>query len=551
MRAFWVTFYSYKGGVGRSTALANVAGLLAQQGRRVLMVDFDLEAPGLDSFEEFQLETNQPGLVEYVSAYLDSGKVDAIAPYVHTVNLPETTGGKLWLLPAGRKDQAYNRKRSAINWSAFFEENDGALFFENFKADVEDTFRPDFVFIDSRTGLTDVGGICTALLPNMVVLLFALNEQNLRGIASVARVLETSENSPQLLPVATPVPNLPRSSASLVDERFVRAREILGMEPKITIHYVPEVSLRERVYALSESDDRNVMTVQYQQLKEAIVEAAPEGLDYLIQQASDAVNNFDPERSDEIRKLLEEAFSDRADAWYWHAELSRTLGDLEAYARDLQKALDLSPNHDEAYAKLYGFLNAKKQWEELEGVMHGLLAKGSLLKKTKREAIEQELGLLFMLNNRHADAYPYFLNLLRSLSEPDHPAATRPAVLIATFNMLESARRAEIRADSGWESLVQLFESSLTATATDSIPSRLQRMQAMHVAYACSGKIHKAKELLSEVEKLALQLSPKERLFCVSVYNPISRDEFLENNRKMLKALAKGQLWDGYPVPAK
>src|SRR5215213_1518035 len=44
------TFYSYKGGVGRSMALANIAELLYQKGLSVLMVDFDLEAPGLEQY---------------------------------------------------------------------------------------------------------------------------------------------------------------------------------------------------------------------------------------------------------------------------------------------------------------------------------------------------------------------------------------------------------------------------------------------------------------------------------------------------------------------
>ena len=48
MKPFWVTFYSYKGGVGRTMAMANVAALLARKGRKVVMLDFDLEAPGLD-----------------------------------------------------------------------------------------------------------------------------------------------------------------------------------------------------------------------------------------------------------------------------------------------------------------------------------------------------------------------------------------------------------------------------------------------------------------------------------------------------------------------
>jgi MinD-like ATPase involved in chromosome partitioning or flagellar assembly len=45
-----VTFYSYKGGSGRSMALANVAWILATHGKRVLAIDWDLEAPGLHRY---------------------------------------------------------------------------------------------------------------------------------------------------------------------------------------------------------------------------------------------------------------------------------------------------------------------------------------------------------------------------------------------------------------------------------------------------------------------------------------------------------------------
>lgn len=45
-----ITFYSYKGGTGRSMALANVAWILASQGERVLTIDWDLEAPGLHRY---------------------------------------------------------------------------------------------------------------------------------------------------------------------------------------------------------------------------------------------------------------------------------------------------------------------------------------------------------------------------------------------------------------------------------------------------------------------------------------------------------------------
>ena len=48
-----ITFYSYKGGVGRSMAMANLAVLLARDyGLDVVVVDWDLEAPGLHRFFE-------------------------------------------------------------------------------------------------------------------------------------------------------------------------------------------------------------------------------------------------------------------------------------------------------------------------------------------------------------------------------------------------------------------------------------------------------------------------------------------------------------------
>ena len=63
-----VTFYSFKGGMGRTTALAATALLLAQHGRHVLAIDTDIEAPGLATlfFDGNQI---QRGTVDF---YLES-----------------------------------------------------------------------------------------------------------------------------------------------------------------------------------------------------------------------------------------------------------------------------------------------------------------------------------------------------------------------------------------------------------------------------------------------------------------------------------------------
>nr|VFJ58897.1 MAG: CobQ/CobB/MinD/ParA nucleotide binding domain-containing protein [Candidatus Kentron sp. DK] len=60
---FYCLFYSFKGGVGRTSALMNTARYLAERKKRVLVIDFDLAAPGIDVFDVWQKE--MPGFPSY------------------------------------------------------------------------------------------------------------------------------------------------------------------------------------------------------------------------------------------------------------------------------------------------------------------------------------------------------------------------------------------------------------------------------------------------------------------------------------------------------
>ena len=68
-----ISFYSYKGGVGRSQLCANVASYLChKRGKKVLLWDWDFEAPGLHYF--FGLDNKEivsPGTIEMLDAYCD------------------------------------------------------------------------------------------------------------------------------------------------------------------------------------------------------------------------------------------------------------------------------------------------------------------------------------------------------------------------------------------------------------------------------------------------------------------------------------------------
>ena len=95
-----ITFYSFKGGVGRSMALVNVGTELARMGKRVLLVDFDLEAPSLTSFNLEATASCRAGVVDFVNEYLDTDRAPDVRQFVSD---PQTfdSGGCLWIMPAG------------------------------------------------------------------------------------------------------------------------------------------------------------------------------------------------------------------------------------------------------------------------------------------------------------------------------------------------------------------------------------------------------------------------------------------------------------------
>jgi MinD-like ATPase involved in chromosome partitioning or flagellar assembly len=200
------TFYSYKGGVGRSMALANVACLLAKkhvEGENVLMIDWDLEAPGLHQFfhgryndkkdDQADLPAGQLGLIDLfyeIKDRLEESNVRGdisddffdeidIQKYIIGIKLPS-----LFLMPAGRFDDGlYSTRVNEFNWADFFDKHPSV--FTQFAQYLQKKFR--FVLIDSRTGYTDISGICTSLMPEKLVVVFTPNRQSLKGIVELIR----------------------------------------------------------------------------------------------------------------------------------------------------------------------------------------------------------------------------------------------------------------------------------------------------------------------------------------------------------------------------
>ena len=198
------TFYSYKGGVGRSMALANVADVLARTGLRVLMIDFDLEAPGLEQYFPGQdLIRSNKGLFDLIASYKTAMSTDTLGRvqehgfrrlhenFITPIYLQLPSGGKLDLMTAGRRDSdeqlsEYALKLRQFDWQDFYFNFGGEVFFEWLRRSVDRTHY-DVVLVDSRTGVTEMGGICAYQLADVIVVMCAANQQNLDGTHAVVR----------------------------------------------------------------------------------------------------------------------------------------------------------------------------------------------------------------------------------------------------------------------------------------------------------------------------------------------------------------------------
>jgi hypothetical protein len=205
-----ITFYSYKGGTGRSLAVANVAWVLASSGKQVLVIDWDLEAPGLHRY--FRPFLNDPdlastkGLIDFIvecvfeSAGNPSATVPSLLDFATALEWKFSSGG-IDFVPAGRQDASYATRVNDFPWQKFYEHLGGRAILDGVREELKANY--DYVLIDSRTGASDTSGICTIQMPDKLVLCFTMNQQSLQATASVAASVRSQRppGSLQIFPV--------------------------------------------------------------------------------------------------------------------------------------------------------------------------------------------------------------------------------------------------------------------------------------------------------------------------------------------------------------
>jgi MinD-like ATPase involved in chromosome partitioning or flagellar assembly/Flp pilus assembly protein TadD len=304
------TFYSFKGGVGRSMALMNVAYTLAGRGRHVLVVDMDLEAPGLSGFLHRSKELagpeaahpkdiltllgeatralraggaieemvqRMPPLADYIRAVAEN-KLEALQPKLGKVGRLDVLGTDLEREYLGRLAQLDLKdlpQDQLIALSRLVHYYFKAQRFPHRPLGVE-TFEPplqtpyDYVLVDSRTGITEIGGLCVGPLADRLVVITGLNDQNVHGTLDFLKeagiqpgprakdgkpwdeadtVGSASADTLSLGPkptilVASPVPT---GEIVFTRQRLSDLEQRLGIRP-VSLSYHPQMALMESVF---------------------------------------------------------------------------------------------------------------------------------------------------------------------------------------------------------------------------------------------------------------------------------------------------------------
>ncbi len=191
-------------------ALANAAWIMASRGKSVLVVDWDLEAPGLHLYYGAYLPvpdlSHGSGVLDMFSAFADAATSGTDVPeHLRALHAEHTNfdryrvkldhkfpdGGELHYIGPGRMDDDYANRLHEFDWGQFQASDDGKEFLEALRVRMHDSAY-DYILIDSRTGFSDSAGVCTLMLPDTVVITLALNRQAIHGAHQIARRITCS-----------------------------------------------------------------------------------------------------------------------------------------------------------------------------------------------------------------------------------------------------------------------------------------------------------------------------------------------------------------------
>lgn len=228
-----VIFYSFKGGVGRSTALASFAIQRARAGERVVAIDADLDAPGLGALlDGADGATAAWGVVDYLLER-PLGEVE-LRDYYHACRREAVTGsGEILVFPAGKVEVDYLEKLARLDLEPDRLADNVKHPFKLLLEQIRDELGAHWILIDARAGLGEPAGLLLAGLAHLHVLFGTISDQSWAGLGIALERLggdRVREGQPQAdcLLVQAMVPENVEVAGQAREAFEDRARDVFG-----------------------------------------------------------------------------------------------------------------------------------------------------------------------------------------------------------------------------------------------------------------------------------------------------------------------------------
>ncbi len=248
-----IVFYSYKGGVGRTTALVHTAFHLARSGARVVVADMDVEAPGLhavlprpdglpitaglvDYLWERQVRPFDPETEDGLKTCLVEVKKGQRNAISYAVEDP-VSRAQIHVVPAGVVGPDFVRRLHTFSYQDVLTRADDA--WSLFETELKQQLDPDILLIDARTGLGDWGGLSLLRLADEAFFVLYPSDQNIEGLLFVRKTIRdlTGINTHLVL---SPVPEGVVGRELMT--RFRPKLELADDEQCVEIHYNPGIA---------------------------------------------------------------------------------------------------------------------------------------------------------------------------------------------------------------------------------------------------------------------------------------------------------------------
>jgi MinD-like ATPase involved in chromosome partitioning or flagellar assembly len=232
-----IAFYSYKGGVGRSLALANIGVLLARRGRRVACIDFDLEAGGLHTIFGVDVSKSQLTVLDILASPGTPALKGCLLELTHLVGQADPAG-RLWLLPTVSEIKKIHE--------ALEPQRDLPALLGRIISQIEHAYNPHFVLIDSRTGFAELASPPIRKADRLVCVLRP-NRQNADGLRMLLDILDTLSERPDTFLLLSQVPEVGGDDPRI---RSLEAKLGCGRRFDGLVPYDPELAFEEEVAAI-------------------------------------------------------------------------------------------------------------------------------------------------------------------------------------------------------------------------------------------------------------------------------------------------------------